>query len=202
LTRGKTFLVGEELLEAFEEVRGQIPLTGDDRLYYLPESGRKPAPPGYVDLREAIAGQPTGNPATTREVRLGDPFAYVFTSGTTGLPKASIQTHRRWFSGMYWFGKIVMNLKPTDVHYCALPFCHTNGLNVSWSSAAGSGAALAMRRKFSASNFWPDIRRFNANSFIYIGEICRYLMNQPPRPDDRNNPAEKIVGNGLRPEIW
>ncbi len=202
LTRGRHFIVGEELFEAFEEIRSQLELTGDDRLYYQPESGRRAVPKGYENLEEAVRDQPTSNPPATREVKLGDPFAYVFTSGTTGLPKASIQTHRRWFSAMYWFGKIVMNFKPTDVHYCPLPFCHTNGLSVAWSSAAGCGTALAMRRRFSASQFWADTRKFKANSFIYVGEVCRYLMNQPPRPDDRDNPIEAMVGNGLRPDIW
>jgi citronellyl-CoA synthetase len=202
LTRGRAFIVGEELLEAFEEIRGGLELTADDRLYFQRESGETPAPDGYLDLEEAIRDRPTSNPPTTREVRLGDPFAYVFTSGTTGLPKASIQTHRRWFGGMYWFGKIVMNLKPTDVYYCPLPFCHTNGLHVAWGSAAGCGTALATRRRFSATQFWEDTRKFNANSFIYVGEVCRYLMNQPPRPDDRDNPIDTVVGNGLRPDIW
>lgn len=202
LTRGKRFVVGEELLEAFEEIKGEIGLTGEDRLYYQTDSGNTASPEGYEDLEEAIRDQPTGNPPTTREVRLGDPFAYVFTSGTTGLPKASIQTHRRWFSGMYWFGKVVMDLKPTDVYYCPLPFCHTNGLHVAWGAAAGCGSALAIRRRFSASQFWEDTRTFNANVFIYVGEVCRYLMNQSPRPDDRDNPIETVVGNGLRPDIW
>lgn len=202
LTRGRTFIVGEELLEAFEEIKEELALTGDDRLYYQQEHGKSAAPTGYVDLGEAIKDQPTSNPESTKEVKLGDPFAYVFTSGTTGLPKASVQTHRRWFSGMYWFGRIVMNLKPTDVYYCPLPFCHTNGLHVAWGSAAGCGTALAIRQRFSASQFWEDTRKFNANSFIYVGEVCRYLMNQPPRPDDRDNPIRTMVGNGLRPDIW
>jgi citronellyl-CoA synthetase len=59
-----------------------------------------------------------------------------------------------------------------------------------------------MRRRFSASQFWEDTRKFKANSFIYVGEVCRYLMNQPPRPDDRDNPIKAMVGNGLRPDIW
>jgi citronellyl-CoA synthetase len=202
LTRGRHFIVGEELIEAFEEIRGELGLSADDRLYYQPESGGTGAPDGFDNLEEAIREQPTSNPSSTGEIRLGDPFAYVFTSGTTGLPKASIQTHRRWFNGMYWFGRIVMNLKPTDTHYCPLPFCHTNGLHVAWGSVAGCGATLAMGRRFSASQFWSDTRKFGANSFIYVGEVCRYLMNQPERPDDRDNPIEAIVGNGLRPDIW
>ena len=202
LTRGRHFIVGEELLEAFKEIEDELRLTADDRLYYQPESGQTGAPDGFDNLEEVTPEQPTRNPSSTKEIKLGDTFAYVFTSGTTGLPKASIQTHRRWINAMYWFGKIVMNLKHKDVHYCALPFCHTNGLHVAWGSAAGCGATLAMRRRFSASQFWSDTRKFEANSFIYVGEVCRYLMNQPPRPDDRDNPIEAIVGNGLRPDIW
>jgi citronellyl-CoA synthetase len=201
LTRGRHFIVGEELLGAFEEVRPGLNLGTEDHLYYEPESNSS-VPPGYISLPEMIEDQPTDNPSTTQEVTLQDPFAYVFTSGTTGMPKASVQTHRRWFTAQYWFGRIVMNLKPDDVHYCALPFCHTNGLHVAWGSASGCGSALAIRRKFSASNFLPDVRKFKANSFIYIGEICRYLMNQPERPNDADNPLVKCVGNGLRPEIW
>jgi len=202
LARGKHVIVGEELLPAFEEIKVDLNLTQDEGLYFQVERGDRTAPEGYTDLAEAIKDQPASNPATTAQVKLGDPFAYVFTSGTTGLPKAAIQTHRRWFAGQYWFGRIVMNLKPTDVHYCPLPFCHTNALNVAWGSVAGRGTAIAIRRKFSASNFLSDVRKFNANSFIYIGELCRYLMNTPEKPDDADNPLVACVGNGLRPDIW
>ena len=202
LTRGRFFIVGEELLDAFEEIKTDLNLTEAERLYYQPDLGERPAPDGYINLPDVLEDQPAANPPTTGQVSLGDPFAYVFTSGTTGLPKASIQTHRRWFAGQYWFGRIVMNLGPNDVHYCPLPFCHTNALNVSWGAVSGQGTALAIRRKFSASNFLHDVRKFKANSFIYIGELCRYLMNQPPGPDDADNPLVSCVGNGLRPDIW
>jgi citronellyl-CoA synthetase len=202
LTRQKTFVIGEELIDAFEEIKGDLDLAKDDLSLFVPERGQMPTPPGYSNLLEQIEDSPRTNPPTVPEVMLQDPFAHVFTSGTTGLPKASIQTHRRWFSGLYWFGRIVMDLKPTDVHYCPLPFCHTNALNVSWSSCAGQGAAIAIRRKFSASRFLEDVRKYNANSFVYIGELCRYLMNRPPQPDDADNPLVSCVGNGLRPDIW
>lgn len=202
LTRGKTFVIGEELLDAFEEIKSDLQLKEDDLLLFQPEHGQVSTPAGYLNLPEQIKDSPGTNPSTVSQVQLQDPFAYVFTSGTTGLPKASVQTHRRWFASQYWFGKIVMNLKPHDIHYCPLPFCHTNALNVSWGAAGGRGTALAIRRKFSASNFLNDVRKFNANSFIYIGELCRYLMNQPPRPDDADNPLVSCIGNGLRPDIW
>jgi len=71
-----------------------------------------------------------------------------------------------------------------------------------WSSILVGGGTLAIARKFSASHFWDDIRKFNATAFNYVGELCRYLMNQPPRPDDSDNPVRVVIGNGLRPEIW
>ncbi|MBW2621421.1 MAG: long-chain-acyl-CoA synthetase [Deltaproteobacteria bacterium] len=202
LTKGRVFIVGEELLEPFEEVRAELELTVDDFLYFSSEIGETSAPEGYMDLAEATAGMSLENPSTVAQVTLADPFAYVFTSGTTGLPKASIQTHRRWFTGQVWFGRVVMNLKPSDVLYCPLPFCHTNALNVAWGACSAKGTALAIRRKFSASNFLSDARKFGATSFIYIGELCRYLMNQPEKPDDADNPLTACVGNGLRPDIW
>ncbi len=202
LTRGRYFIIGEELLHAFEEIKDDLQLAAEDKLYFQPEKGEVSCPPDYIHLPDVLDNASAQNPATTGDITLGDPFAYVFTSGTTGLPKASIQTHRRWFLAQYWFGKIVMNLKTDDVHYCPLPFCHTNALHVSWSAAASRGSALAIRKKFSATNFLSDVRKFKANSFIYIGEICRYLMNQPPKPDDADNPLTACVGNGLRPDIW
>src|SRR4030042_1426300 len=94
LARGRHLIVGEELLDAFEEVKGGLQLTEKDTLYYQPETGRRACPAGYIDLPDVLKGHSSNNPTTTGDVTLGDPFAYVFTSGTTGLPKASVQTHR------------------------------------------------------------------------------------------------------------
>lgn len=202
LTEARHRVVGEELLDAFEEVRHELPSPTRDSLDFVRDGGEAPAPPRYIDLDEAARGRPRSNPSTAGDVTLGDPYAHVFTSGTTGLPKAAIQTHRRWVSGGLWFGRAVMNLKPEDVLYCPLPFCHTNALHVAWGPAATTGAALALRRRFSASAFWDDVRLFGATAFIYIGEICRYLMNRPPGPGDRDHSVRMVIGNGLRPEIW
>jgi citronellyl-CoA synthetase len=202
LTRGNFFIIGEELLDAFSEIRAGLDLGADDKVYLQPDIGERRAVEGLTDLSLKLPDQPTSNPGTTGGVRLGDPYAYVFTSGTTGLPKASIQTHRRWYSSQYWFGRAVMNFKSTDVMYCPLPFCHTNALNVAWGTVGGLGGTLGFRRRFSARHFLDDVRRFNADTFIYVGELCRYLVNQPEREDDADNPLMRCVGNGLRPDIW
>jgi acyl-CoA synthetase (AMP-forming)/AMP-acid ligase II len=64
------------------------------------------------------------------------------------------------------------------------------------------GGTFAMRRKFSASAFWDDVRKYNATLFIYIGELCRYLNNQPLKDNDKDNPLKFILGNGMRGDYW
>ena len=69
-------------------------------------------------------------------------------------------------------------------------------------AALYAGATLALRRKFSARAFWDDVREYDVTHFQYIGEICRYLLNQPPRRDDREHRMRAMIGNGLRADVW
>ena len=199
----KIYIIGEEVLDAFEEVKNNLELQADQAFYYVPDKGRKPLPEGFVDLNLAAEKFSESNPPTTVDVTPADIIAYVFTSGTTGgMPKAAILKHGRLVRSRYLNGKVVLNLKPKDTIYIPLPFFHTNALALSWPTVFASGSAVAIRRKFSVSNFWQDVHKFNVTVWCYIGELCRYLINQPPRPDDRYNPLVKIIGNGLRPDIW
>jgi len=199
----KAIVVGEEVLEAFEEVRDDLGLGVDQQTYFLKDNGREKAPPGYIELKDGIDKMALANPAATAEVKLADPIAHVFTSGTTGgMPKAAVIIHKRLVSGAYYNGKIVLNMQPGDTMYVPLPFFHTNALALSWPTVFLNGSAVAIRRKFSVSNFWDDVRRYNVTAWCYIGELCRYLMNQTPQLDDRRNPLTKVIGNGLRPDIW
>ena len=203
LNPAKAFIVGEEALDAFEEVSADLNLGEDRKIYFLQDKGQKQTPEGYIDLKKAVENIAPTNPPTTAEVVPADPISYVFTSGTTGgMPKAAIVTHGRLVRSTYYNGKVVLNMKPNDTMYVPLPFFHTNALALSWPCVFLNGAALAIRRKFSVSNFWSDVRKYDATAWCYIGELCRYLMNQTPKPDDRDNPLTKIIGNGLRPDIW
>ena len=65
-----------------------------------------------------------------------------------------------------------------------------------------AGATLALGKSFSASKFWDEMIRYDATAFVYIGEICGYLLNQPPKDTDRKHKVRVIIGNGLRPAIW
>lgn len=201
LCKPKGFVIGEELMDSFDKIKGKLSLS-TETLYYLADNSDTPPPKDFNDLKTVTEAVSVQNPSTTGQIMMQDACFYVYTSGTTGLPKASIMTHFRWIKASAAFGMFSLNMKPDDIIYVPLPFYHNNALTVSWSSASARGAGLALRRKFSASHFWEDTRKFNATSFCYIGELCRYLMNQPPSPDDRNNPVIKVVGNGLRTEIW
>ncbi len=203
LNPATVFIIGEEVLDAFEEVKPDLNIQPYKNIYFLSDSGEKSAPAGFIDLKNAVEECPVSNPSTTPLVKPKDTIAYVFTSGTTGgMPKAAIITHSRLVRSSYYNGKIVLNLKPEDTIYVPLPFFHTNALALSWPCIFANGSAVAIRRKFSVSNFWDDVRKYNATVWCYIGELCRYLMNQPPQPGDRKNPLKKIIGNGLRPDIW
>ena len=141
-------------------------------------------------------------PAVTSDIRAHETAFFIFTSGTTGMPKASVMSHFRWLKSMSGLGKMGVRLRRDDVLYCCLPLYHNNALTVSLSSVLASGAAIAIGKQFSVSNFWTDIEENEATAFAYIGELCRYLLSREQTPDDRNNGIRLIVGNGLRPEIW
>nr|WP_313774249.1 long-chain-acyl-CoA synthetase FadD6 [Mycobacterium sp.] len=154
------------------------------------------------ELKQAATTAPTTNPAATAAVLAKDKAFYIFTSGTTGMPKASVMTHYRWLRALAGFGGLALRLNSNDTLYCCLPLYHNNALTVSLASALNAGASLALGKSFSASRFWDEVIRHEATAFVYIGEICGYLLNQPPKPTDRAHKVRVIVGNGLRPAIW
>lgn len=154
------------------------------------------------EMRQAATTAPITNPAATAAVLAGDKAFFIFTSGTTGMPKASVMTHYRWLRALAGFGGLGLRLNSNDTLYCCLPLYHNNALTVSVGSALNAGAALALGKSFSASRFWDEVISHEATAFVYIGEICGYLLNQPPKPTDRAHKVRVIVGNGLRPAIW
>jgi citronellyl-CoA synthetase len=99
-------------------------------------------------------------------------------------------------------GAIHAEMTPDDTMYVTTPLFHSNALNIGYGGVFGVGATMALARKFSVSRFWDDVRKYKATIFNYIGELCRYLYNQPPKPNDSDNTVKTIIGNGLRPEIW
>jgi len=196
------FIIGEEVWDAFASVRGDLAGPSGRDVFFAADTGARAPAPGSIDLFAECRGQPVDNPPSTLEVRQGDTCGYVYTSGTTGLPKAAILTHMRLMKGGVLFGRMVLNTRRSDRIYIPLPFYHSTALNIGWSVAMNAGCAVVIARKFSASRYWDDVRRYGVTILLYVGEVCRYLMNAPPRPDDADNPAFKMVGSGMRPDIW
>lgn len=142
------------------------------------------------------------NPPDANETVGTETAYYIFTSGTTGLPKASTMSHYRWNRAMAGFGLSGVRLKKNDVLLCPLPMYHNNALTVGLGCVLAAGACMAIEEHFSASRFWDQARAAGATAAIYIGEICRYLLNQEPGPGDRDHKIHVMTGNGLRPELW
>ncbi|MFW9941122.1 MAG: long-chain-acyl-CoA synthetase [Candidatus Thorarchaeota archaeon] len=202
LNQVKIYVIGEELLDAFEEVKEDLDLSPEDKLFYVEDKGNRKIPEGYLDFKAQTENQAISNPPTTADILGKDTYVFIFTSGTTGFPKAAHIRNIHTVGSILGWGKMALNMQPDDIYYISLPIYHSNALHIGWSAAIANGSAVALARRFSVTNFWKDINKFKATCFNYIGEILRYLYNQPPSPNDRKHEVYKIAGNGLRPEMW
>ncbi|MFW9882280.1 MAG: AMP-binding protein, partial [Candidatus Thorarchaeota archaeon] len=159
---GKVIIVDENSYDAFDLVKSSLDPTKEIKFLFLPDQGKIPTPNGFINLSEAVKEFPINNPSTIADIKGSDPLAYIFTSGTTGLPKASIFIHSRMVGSCYMIGLIVGELTSEDTMYVPLPLFHTTALCLGWAAAFGAGAAVALSRRFSVSRFWDDIHKFNA----------------------------------------
>ncbi|MGF6153522.1 long-chain-acyl-CoA synthetase [Pseudomonas fluorescens] len=198
-------VVGEELVGVYSAIREQVAIdtartwwVADQDTSHDPGS----VPTGFINLMRVSTDYPSDDPLSSQQVYLNDPCFYIYTSGTTGLPKAGVFKHGRWMKTSASFGLIALDMTPDDVIYCTLPLYHATGLCVCWGSAICGASGFAIRRKFSASQFWNDARKYQATTIGYVGELCRYLIDQPPSTADRDNAVLKMIGNGLRPGVW
>ncbi|HRO03262.1 MAG TPA: long-chain-acyl-CoA synthetase [Terricaulis sp.] len=154
-----------------------------------------------LDLKEPKLAPDRPSRSRRAGIKAREVALYIYTSGTTGLPKAAKITHTRAQLYMRAFAGAT-NAKPHDVLYCALPLYHSTGGLCGVGAALLRGATLVLRRKFSVSHFWDDINRHGCTLFVYIGELCRYLVNQEPQPGETTHKLRLAFGNGMRPDVW
>jgi fatty-acyl-CoA synthase len=135
------------------------------------------------------------------DISLGAVFLYVYTSGTTGFPKPAIVRHIKFTAGGRSLA-MLMEVGEDDCAYAPTPLYHGWANFVGFSPTFHVGGCFASRRRFSASEFLDDVRRQRATIFCYVGELCRYLMRQPPTQGDTDHTLRLATGAGLRPDIW
>uniref|UniRef100_A0A6G1S5F0 Very long-chain fatty acid transport protein n=1 Tax=Aceria tosichella TaxID=561515 RepID=A0A6G1S5F0_9ACAR len=151
-------------------------------------------------LKAALAESSSNDPSTLHSGSFLDRLFYIYTSGTTGLPKAAIIKHSRYmFVGAGLRNLLCLN---NEIIYTSIPLYHLAGGIMGTSQCLIFNSAMVIKRRFSASQFWPDCIKYNATCAQYIGELCRYLLSQPKRDCDRQHQVKLMFGNGLRPQIW
>ncbi|MEY2756654.1 MAG: hypothetical protein RIR33_432 [Pseudomonadota bacterium] len=141
-------------------------------------------------------------PDSTSPVLPGDRALYIFTSGTTGLPKPAIITHQKFVLGAAAHAIYSFRARPSDRIYNCLPLYHGTGLMVGVAACFYSGASMFIRPKFSASALIQEANKYKCTALVYVGEICRYLLNTPEAAGDRKCSLNRAAGNGLRSDIW
>ena len=155
------------------------------------------------DLSLALKGQKANRPdrAARQHLQGKDTALFIYTSGTTGLPKAAKITHLK-IRGTGRTTKALVRIKPADRLYIALPLYHITGGGLGLVGALSVGATIILKRKFSASEFWDDVTDNDASLFVYIGELCRYLLSATDHPKQNAHALRAGFGNGLRGEVW
>ena len=195
IVAARVVIVDPSLVTAFDTARPL--LDGAIEVWAYGASGDLPR----IDL--ALDAIPDGPLASDEKpaLTIDDRCLYVYTSGTTGLPKAANLNHYRVQLAMRAFAAVT-NAKASDRMYDCLPMYHTNGGVLAPGAVMMAGGTCVIRERFSARDFWPDVVRTRCTMFVYIGELCRYLLNAPPTPADRSHAVRLCFGNGLRPDVW
>ncbi|AHH21211.1 putative fatty-acid--CoA ligase [Nocardia nova SH22a] len=191
------------LAHSFGLLNSTVDVIGEECAEAVASLPEPPANPLYSEeLQELARDADPADPPVCADIRARERAFLIFTSGTTGLPKASVMTHLRWTKSMAGLGGLGVRLRGDDTMYCCLPLYHNNALTVALGAVLGARASFALGRKFSVSNFWNEVIATRSTAFIYIGELCRYLLNQPESPREHEHSVRLAVGNGLRPELW
>ncbi len=183
-----------------EPVADRLPTEPDNLLVSarFADAGHDPAPTLGKPLDEALAAVTSDDPGLDPDA--DTLWGLIFTSGTSAAPKAVICTQRRFMVTGNRMG-MIMDLGPDDVGYVCMPLFHSNALMVGWAPSIVHGASVGLARKFSASRWLGDVRRYGATYFNYTGKPLAYLLATPERPDDADNPLRVAFGNEGSPEV-
>ncbi|MEC8643947.1 MAG: long-chain-acyl-CoA synthetase [Pseudomonadota bacterium] len=198
----KKIIFGEELLDSVDEIKTNLSLESPNDFFFVPDKKAINCPNWAFLSESEKQKEGSAEPVDSSGVTIGSTAFYIFTSGTTGLPKAANVSHRRFLLAAGMSAKYLLRIKEEDRMYNCLPLYHGTGLMIGLGAAVTVGASSVLKRKLSVSQFWGDIKKTNSTCFVYIGEFIRYLMAAEPSSMDKDNGIKSVVGNGLRPDIW
>ncbi len=159
---------------------------------------------GHDPRLDLILQEISGDALTSAErvpLTIADRAIFVYTSGTTGLPKAANIRHSRLLRIMAGFS-VVTNAKPDDRMYVTLPLYHATGGICAVGAMLWVGGCTVIAEKFSARQFWSDIVTQKCTQFVYVGEMCRYLLAAPTSLNETAHHLRSCFGNGLRGDIF
>lgn len=198
VSKARALLFSAKFSEVVDEAHGRLSPNMD--YFCLGSISSKPNF-AFTELESVLTSTSALPPPVIEGRKPTDLLLYIYTSGTTGLPKGAKITHSRFmFMSMGIF--YAYGLRCDDVLYTTIPLYHSAGGIVGVGQVLLNGATMAVRVKFSASRFWDEACKYNATVIQYIGEICRYMLDQPVRPSEKQHKVRVAVGNGLRPQIW
>ena len=185
--------------ECADVCQSAVAALGEAAEIWIHESGRRQT--RSIELSVAAASGDALSGDELRPVTLNDRALRIFTSGTTGLPKAAEVSHRRLVTWIHWFAGLA-DLSASDRLYNCLPMHHSVGGVVAVGAPLVFGGSVVIAERFSARGFWNDVARWECTAFQYIGELCRYLLAAPIHPAETSRRVRIAIGNGLSQEAW
>ena len=196
ISDARHLILDHEMREQWESARDDV--TAD--MEVLAAYGELENYPSFdAAITEFVPSRPPRE--IRKNIKAGAQAIKMFTSGTTGLPKAAKVTHVRAQNYMRGMGTGA-KAGPKDRMLMVLPMYHATGGLVGVGAALSNGGAVIVQSKFSATKFWDEAVRHGATMFTYVGELCRFLLSTPPHELERAHKISWIMGNGLRPEVW
>ncbi|XP_031702531.1 very long-chain acyl-CoA synthetase-like [Anarrhichthys ocellatus] len=173
--KAKVLIAAPELKEAVEDVLPSLKEQGVTVLLMTKHCDT----PGIESFSDKVdEASDASLPRSLRShITFKSPAVYIYTSGTTGLPKAAVVNQNRLLTALAVLSS--NGVTSSDIIYLNLPLYHTAGFIIGFIGAIETGSTIILKRKFSASQFWDDCRKYSVTVVQYIGEVMRYLCSTP-----------------------